>query len=1031
MSSNGPRDTENGMVIRLALMTLCIVVVFRSVEANDATEFDPAVRALLKARCLRCHGPNKPKAGLNLSSPAAITRGGEHGAVVVAGKLDQSLLWERVSAGEMPPDKPLPVAEKETLRKWIAAGATGLQSGAVGVHWAFRAFTNSAPPPFHNLERVRNAVDRHIQARLEQEKLSIGPEADPRTLIRRVSLDVTGLPPTPDAVEQFLSDTSASAYEKMVERYLASPRFGERWGKHWLDAAGYADSNGYFSADTDRPHAWRYRDYVIRSLNTDKPFDQFIREQLAGDELAGFKPGEATDRKTIDLLVATHFLRNGQDGTDIGVQEPEAFEIDRRAALEAAVQVTASSLLGLTVHCARCHDHKFEPITQKEYYQFQPVLFPAFNPQDWVNPKDRVIYAYLPGEKETWESNENRIKQALARNRDEFREFLNANREPSDLVLQETFGDDSWKSRWSNTAPGDDRAGGKVTLEGTTANAARVVDGALQVIAGPSEAWLSTTAKIDWTPELPGDWIQASFHLVDNKVGSGTPAMRIGYTIAAHDYDDSGSVAGGNILVDGNPTTATQLYTDYPGDDQKNIGQLGQQGYVPGRDYGVRVTNIGDGKFRLDHIVDGLPDGKTLDVTASDLPDGGFAFFYCCNRSYIVDDVRIERNQRDVGSGIDVAELRKKLVAKRKDYEKRRGELEAQRTPEPGRAIAWVTDKSAKPPEVPLLTRGLYNLRGPGVPPGVFQMLTDEGREYQPRTLSEGAATTGRRLGFADWLLRAEGRPAALLARVHANRIWREYFGRGIVATTDNLGQSGSHPTHPALLDDLARGLIQSGWKQKSLHRRILLSAVYRQSAAARTDGLAVDPDNRLYWRRSVRRLQAEVIRDSILAASGQLDATPFGPYVPTRQTPVGEVVVDAGKAGAARRSVYLQQRRSQTLSMLKVFDAPAIATVCTSRPSSTVPLQSLAMLNSDFVVSTAEAFANRLLAETNGTDEALIRRSWLIAAAREPTDREKTLCREFLTNQRTRYSGSQAAAAALSDMCQMLLASHAFLYVE
>ena len=1019
------------MVIRLALMTLCIVLGFRSVDASDAVEYDPAIRALLQARCVRCHGPNKPKAGLNLSSPEAITRGGEHGAVVVAGKLDQSLLWERVSAGEMPPDKPLSAVEKETLRKWIAAGAAGLSSGDGGVHWAFRAFTGSAPPPVRHSKRLRNTVDRYIQARLEQEKLSIGPAADRRTLIRRVSLDVTGLPPTPDAVEQFLNDASANAYEKMVDRYLASPRFGERWGKHWLDAAGYADSNGYFSADTDRPHAWRYRDYVIRSLNADKPFDQFIREQLAGDELAGFKPGEATDLKTIDLLVATHFLRNGQDGTDIGVQEPEAFEIDRRAALEAAVQVTASSLLGLTVHCARCHDHKFEPITQREYYQFQAVLFPAFNPQDWVNPKDRVIYAYLPGEKESWESNEDKIQQALARNRGDFREFLNANREPSDLVLHETFSDDSWKSRWSNTAPGDDRAGGKVTLEGTTANAARVVDGALQVIAGPPEAWLSTTARIDWTPELPGDWIQASFHLVDNKVGSGAPAMRIGYTIAAHDYDDSGSVAGGNLLVDGNPTTATQLYADYPGDDQKNIGQIGQQGYVPGRDYGVRVTNIGDGKFRLDHVVDGLPDGKTFDVTAGDLPDGGFAFFYCCNRSYIVDDVRIERNRRDTGSGIDVAELRKKLEAKRKDYEKRRTELEAQRTPEPGRAIAWVTDKSATPPVVPLLTRGLYHLRGPGVPPGVLEMLTDEDHKYQPRTLSEDSGTTGRRLGFADWLLRAEGRPAALLARVHANRIWREYFGRGIVATTDNLGQSGSPPTHPALLDDLALGLIQSGWEQKSLHRRILLSAVYRQSAAPRTEGLAADPDNRLYWRRSVRRLQAEVIRDSILAASGKLDATPFGPYVPTRQTPVGEVVVDASKAGAFRRSVYLQQRRSQTLSMLKVFDAPAIATVCTSRPSSTVPLQSLAMLNSDFVVSTAEAFAHRLLAETDGTDESLIQRSWLIATAREPTDREKTRCREFLTNQRTKYTGDQAAAAALADMCQMLLASHAFLYLE
>ena len=339
--------------------------------------------------------------------------------------------------------------------------------------------------------------------------------------------------------------------------------------------------------------------------------------------------------------------------------------------------------------------------------------------------------------------------------------------------------------------------------------------------------------------------------------------------------------------------------------------------------------------------------------------------------------------------------------------------------------------KSAKPPEVPLLTRGNYHSRGPNVEPAALRLLTDAGHEFRPQPPSNDLPTTGRRTGLADWLTRADRRPAALVARVHANRIWRQYFGRGIVPTTDNLGQSGAAATHPELLDDLATEFIASGWSQKALHRRILNSTVYRQSSAPRSEGLAADPDNRWWWRWPMRRLEAEVIRDGMLAAAGQLDLTPFGAYVPTRQTAVGEVVVDDQANGSRRRSIYLQQRRSQTLSLLKVFDAPAVATVCTTRPSSTVPLQSLALLNSDFAVSCCEAFAKRLLSETDGSPLALISRAWQLTIGREPTSAEQSLAVEFISTQREQYTGAEATASALADYCQMLLASNSFLYVE
>ncbi len=1019
----------------MRLRLLLVVGIWLLAAPARATPFDDTIQPVLKTHCVRCHGPNQPKAGLNLSTAAGLARGGESGPAVNASAWQQSLIWQRVADQEMPPDRPLPEAEQELLRKWLENGAAGLAapSSEGSDHWAFQPLRRLPAPHVEQEHRARTDIDCFLLARLEPAGLTFAPDAARATLVRRVSLALTGLPPTLAELTQFEQDTAPGAYARLVDRYLASPRYGEHWGKHWLDAAGYADSNGYFSADTDRPLAYRYRDYVIRALNADKPFDQFVREQLAGDEMSGFRAGQPTTPEAIELMIATHFLRNGQDGTDIGVQEPEAFEIDRRAALEACVQVTASSLLGLTLHCARCHDHKFEPLTQLEYYQFQAIVFPAFNPQDWMNPKDRIAYAYLPGEKEAWQQQEQSLQRQLAELRDAYVAWLAEHREPGEVLFLASFENDDWQAGWSNTAPGDDQPGGQVSLSDSTPHAAQVVGGRLRILTGAGEAWLSTADKFDWTPNETGAWIEATFTLVDNKVGGG-PAERIGYTIAAHDYDDSSSTEGGNLLIDGNPAEATSIYRDYPGTDSKIMGQIGEQGYAPGRSYGVRITNADEGKFTLEHLVDGVPDGKSLELQAADLPDGGFAFFYCCNRSYVVDDVRIERSTTNTSNQLaaeELAALRKQLAERRAEYARQRQAVEGQRTPEPGRAIAWVTDKSAQPPTVPFLTRGLYHERGPGVDPGVPRILSDSAATYLPRTGPFEFPSTHRRTALAEWLTQPEGRAAALLARVHVNRIWRQYFGRGIVATTDNLGQSGAAPTHPELLDHLAAIFIDEGWSQKAVHRAILLSTAFRQSSAPRDEGLAADPENRLLWRWPLRRLEAEVLRDSMLAVTGQLDLTPYGPYVPTSQSPVGEVVVDSSVPGARRRSVYLQQRRSQTLSLLRVFDAPALATVCSTRPSSTVPLQALALMNSDFAVTCREQLAERLLAEAEGEPADTIRHAWRLAIAREPTAEELAIALEFLATQQQLYSGEQSARLALTDFCQMLLASNAFLYVE
>ena len=339
--------------------------------------------------------------------------------MIVPGKLDESTLWDLVSNDEMPPEpeEPLPAGEKALLRRWIEQGARNLPSAAEvsraapGTdHWAFAptgstATALSARPSAASARRSIASSRR----RSRMQGLTLGPDADRATLIRRLSFDLTGVPPRPEEIAAFVDDPDPDAYTRLVDRLLASPRYGERWGKYWLDASGYADSNGYFDADTDRPLAYRYRDYVIRAFNADRPLDQIVREQLAGDELAGERRGPDATPAIIDQLVATHFLRNGQDGTGESDGNPDEVRADKYAVLEGAIQIIGSSLLGLTLQCAKCHDHKFEPVTQKEYYQLQAILYPAFNLEHWLKPNDRVVIAGPRDELVRWEAHEKAI----------------------------------------------------------------------------------------------------------------------------------------------------------------------------------------------------------------------------------------------------------------------------------------------------------------------------------------------------------------------------------------------------------------------------------------------------------------------------------------------------------------------------------------------------------------------------------------------------------------------------------------------
>jgi hypothetical protein len=724
----------------------------------------------------------------------------------------------------------------------------------------------------------------------------------------------------------------------------------------------------------------------------------------------------------------------------------------------------------------------------------QAIFAPAFNLEQWIKPNERFVYASLPGEFTRWDADVKSLDSELARLRTDLAQWVRVNRPRGEVLFFDDFDSlpEVLGERWSNTAPGDNGSGGTVAVNigSTTAPGLVINDGRLRVIEGNTQgdSWVSTREKFNWTPETIGAAVQVTFDLIADRLDdTGRHAERIGYFIALHDFNDDSGTAGGNLLIDGHPGGPTAVDLDYPGADAKRLGDIGGAGYKPGRNYGVRITRVEDDKYKLEHLVDFYPDGKSLLLSKSDLPEGGFGFEYCCGRSFEVDNVLIERFAGSLDSAPH-EEFHKERDSRKKpldEAQKRRAALDER----PGK-IAWVGDASATAPDVFLLERGDYGKPSIKVEPAGLAILSDERHPFIVQPPSGSMKSTGRRLAFANWATAPGSSPEALLARVQVNRLWQNHFGTGIVATADNLGVTGASPSHPELLDWLAHTLVtplalpplhkggpgevpsatqgpqhgasaspplrkggQGGssgreienskvqnenckledgaWSLKRIHRLILNSAAYRQAGSNDERAKQVDPDNRLLWRFPVRRLDAEAIRDALLAVSGDLEARPGGPAISTKRTDAGEVIADDSNGGGRRRAIYLKQKRTQVVSFLAVFDAPSIVFNSVQRPNSTLPLQALALLNSEFILDRARSFAARL--ERGATEEsARLRFAYLTAFGRAPDEHELQTAREFLNSQTTEYHAEpDARAHAWVDFCQMLLASNEFLYIE
>jgi hypothetical protein len=711
---------------RTTLLLVTGWLIASPVAADPAVDYVRDIKPLLARSCLECHGPAKQRNGLRVDSIAALLEGGDSGPAITPGRASASRLVKALVGADdvtqMPPKEPrLSAAEVALIKAWIDQGAKAPAEEASvaapkATHWSFQPIRRPPLPAVKRTAWVRNPIDAFILTRLEKEGIIPSPEAERVTLLRRVALDLTGLPPTPEEVAAFLHDASPDAFEHQVDRLLASPHYGERWGRHWLDLARYADSNGY-SIDSPRT-IWPYRDWVIQALNRDLPFDHFTIAQLAGDLLPN---------ATLDQKVATGFHRNTQINEEGGV-DPEQFRVE---AVIDRVNTTGSVWLGLTVGCCQCHNHKFDPISQREYYQ----LFAFFNNQD--EPR----LPLRPSDQGGTQPARGRRAQSL-----------------TTLVLEER----------------------------TT----------------PRETHLL----------LGGDFTRKGM-----LVGPGTPAV------------------------------------------------------------------------------------------------------------------------------------------------------------------------------LPVLLRGAK---------------------------SEPSLSKPNRLDLARWLIRADN---PLTARVVVNRVWGHYFGLGLVETENDFGTQGSPPSHPELLDWLAAEFMQQGWSLKALHRRIVTSATYRQSSAARLDLDTVDPRNRLLARQARLRLEAEVVRDVALAASGLLDSHVGGPSVLPPQpdgvdqfTQVKRPWVPSQGPARYRRGMYTDFRRSAPHPALTAFDAPDAGTTCTCRNRSNTPLQALTLLNDAGFAEYAYGLAARILQADHASESGQLRHVFQLCLGREPTKSEQQRLGTFLAKERSHYTTHAEEATKL-----------------
>jgi len=939
-----------------------------------AAELESAATEILQRRCLSCHNAKVKTAGLDLST---------------RGVVPLRLLLERVDKGQMPPSGPLSADEKATLRAWIDAGAP----------WTSVIAERRAGTDWWSLQPLRSEVapgiDRWIDAGLKKAGLRSTPRADRRKLIRRLSFDLLGLPPTPEAVEAFVRDRRPDAWERLIDGMLASPHYGERWARHWLDVARYAESEG-FERDSLREHVWKYRDYVIKSLNEDKPYAQFAREQIAGDALPD---------ATHDSMIATALLTMGP--TD-AVGLTSAVESEREAVredmLEESLSVVSQTFLGLTVNCARCHDHKFDPIPQRDYYRMRSALASVWPPigvdDSHIDVQPNTLPLLTASERREREKTLEPIRNRIRELEERIARAYRAVRPETEPAIPAPF------ARWTFDVDARDEIGTMHGPEprpeaGTISTAPltkeireKTLEAWVRVLKAPERSTVlfqlrnlsgyrgASVDGIEWLGGKAKRWENTSIGRFRSAEIKGA---------AAED-----TPAGGRI----------HIAIVYRGDDSIQIYRNGApygEAYVPER--GTPAAHLqtyfpGDAIARFNSTAELLLEEARLYDRA--LTDAQMAASFAQGvANYGREELRARM--------ADVTELFSLEAALSEERAKRA----AIATPEAG----WF---AAVRPAAPtrLLGRGDVTKKGEVVAPGGVAAIKGLRADFD---LHADAADGDKRRKLADWITSNDN---PLFWRVMVNRVWHHHFGGGLVENPNDFGYNGGLPSHPELLDWLAVEFRSSGGSLKTLHKTILLSEAYQRASTFDAAAAAKDADNRLLWRFTPRRLQGEAVRDAMLAVSGALNpklhGASFKPFVTSNTNGSFRIYRLQEKCDEEqnRRTIYRASVATAGSPMLEALDCPLPAVKMPKRAATTTALQALSLMNSGFVQEQAKTFAARLAREASGID-AQVNLAFAIALGRAPQDWE------------TRESAALAREHGLQTLCWGLLNMSEFLYVE
>jgi len=1001
----------------LLLLTLLLSPSLPATSAQDSTtpasvDFDSQIAPLLAANCLGCHGTDDPKGGLNLTTPAGFRKGGDSGSPFNADQPDSSLLLQRVLQGEMPPEKPLTAAQQQMLTLWVRNGAHWgtdpidphrySSETRAGLDWWSLQPLQTVP-----LENptTKHSIDAFVDAQLSEHGLHRSPQADRRTLIRRLSFDLLGLPPEPAEVAAFLADDTPQAWERLVDRMLASPHYGERWARHWLDVVRFGESNG-FEYDEPRDNAWPYRNWLIDAFNQDLPYDQFTRLQIAGDVMQPQDPHAAA---------AAGFLVAGAHNTTLPSSEKMRQSMAQDE-MEDLVGTVGQTFLGLTVNCARCHDHKFDPISAREYYGFAAALAGVrHGTRDLQIPPSSAQQQLLQLTEQTLRSTAEQQQQLLA-------PVIAAILKKRQQGQPATVTPPQPMAAWEFSGDLQDSLG---SLHGTARGTATVSDGSLH---------LDGAGSFVETPPLPQEirqkTLEAWVRLKTYDQGGGaavslqTTDGSVFDAIVYAEREARRWMAGSNGFArtapfNGIDEVEAQDRFIHVAIVYQNDGSI--IGYREGQPYGtafrpgdLQIYAPGSAQlvFGLRH---GPPGGNRLLQGSIDRVQ-----FY--DRALTPDEIAASAFARGAQS-VPKAEL---LAALTETQRSRLLELEQQqqsarsllRSLQEQQQTSLYTCVSADPGITHVLKRGDVSLRGDVVAPAGLRAVPGAPADFQ---LPPNAPDHDRRIALAAWITHPENH---LFARVMTNRVWHYHFGQGIVPTPGDFGFNGGRPSHPELLDWLAGEFQRSGFLLKPLHRLIVTSETWKQSSLPRLEARSIDADNRLLYRRTPQRLEAESLRDAMLAVAGVLDRTVGGRgyrdmrHFKFKGSNFYDPLIEDGNAGW-RRTIYRFVPRGGRNPFLDTFDCPDPSAAAQRRPVTTTPLQALALLNNDLVFRLADTLAERAHRETAQDQQAQI--AWIVkhTLGREPEPQELQQALQF-----SREFG-------LPAWCRVLLNSNEFVYIR